>query len=103
MPTDEIVENTDQDNSVLVLREQGKSFTAIARDLGMPRSVDANAAFNRALRRRPAGEQESLRSHEMARLDALGERVRRRSDLDEAEVERRMRSLERLRKALNRT
>jgi hypothetical protein len=90
----------EQDDMVLVLREQGRSFAGIARTLGMDGGLQANAAFNRALRRRPVSEQEGVRSHEIARLDALGERLRQREDLDEAEVARKMRSLDRLRKNL---
>lgn len=88
------------DESALALRERGRSFARIARELGLDGVTQANAAFNRALRRRPAQEQETLRSHEMARLDALGERLRRRDDLDEVEMARRTRALERLRKSL---
>jgi hypothetical protein len=97
---DAVTASTDHDDNVLVLREQGRSFAGIARTLGLDSSTQANAAFNRALRRLPAGEQESVRTHEMARLDALGERVRQREDLDEVEMARRMRSLDRLRKTL---
>ena len=85
---------------MLALREQGRSFASIARELGLDGSLQASAAFNRALRRLSAAEQESTRSREVARLDALGERLRQRDDLDETEVARRMRSLDRLRKAL---
>jgi hypothetical protein len=101
-PSDESVEfeTSGRDESALALREQGRSFARIARELGLDGSTQANAAFNRALRRLPAGEQESVRSHEMARLDALGERVRQRNDLDEVELARKMRSLDRLRKTL---
>jgi hypothetical protein len=88
------------DDKVLVLREQGRSFAGIARALGLDGSTQANAAFNRALRRLPTEEQESVRGREMARLDALGDRVRQRTDLDEVELARRMRSLERLRRRL---
>jgi hypothetical protein len=62
--------------------------------------MQANAAFMAALRRLPAAEQESLRNHELARLNALDERLRQRSDLNETEMARRARSLERLRKRL---
>lgn len=92
--------DTDRDEKALAFREEGKTFAAIARELGLDGTIDANAAFNRALRRRPSGEQDGLRQREMARLDALGERVRQRVDLSEEEVARRMRGLERLRKAL---
>jgi hypothetical protein len=90
----------ERDDKVLALREDGRTFAGIARELGLKGTLDANAAFIRALRRRPASEQESLRTHEMARLDALAERVRRREDLDEAEVAKRIRSLDRLRKTV---
>ena len=93
-------DSDERDDRVLLLREEGRTFAGIARDLGFEGTLDANAAFIRALRRQPPTEQESLRSHELARLDALGERVRRRDDLDEVDVARRMRSLDRLKKAL---
>jgi hypothetical protein len=95
-----LADGPERDERVLALREEGRTYARIARELGIERTLDANAAFNRALRRRPSEEQDSLRSHEMARLDALAERVRRRSDLDEAEVSRRIRSLDRLKKTL---
>ncbi|MDA8301542.1 MAG: hypothetical protein M0005_08335 [Actinomycetota bacterium] len=89
-----------RDGEVLALREQGRSYATIARALGLEGAIQANTAFMKALRRLPSAEQESLRRHEMARLDALGERLRQRSDLDEAEKARRGRSLDRLRKRL---
>ena len=92
---------TERDGEVLALREQGRSFASIARALGFEGAAQANAAFIKALRRLPTADQESLRSHEMARLNALGERLRQRSDLDEAQMARRARSLERLRKRLS--
>jgi len=95
-----LADSAERDEKVLLLREEGRTFAGIARELGLEGTVGANAAFNRALRRRPPTEQESLRSHELARLDVLAERVRQRDDLDEAEVARRMRSLDRLRKTL---
>ncbi len=90
----------ERDSEVMALREQGRSFASIARDLGFEGATQANAAFMRALRRLPTAEQESLRSHEMARLNALGERLRQRRDLDDAEKERRGQRLDRLRKRL---
>jgi hypothetical protein len=92
--------SADHDERVLNLREEGRTFASIARALGLEGSLQANAAFNRALRRRPTDEQVSVRDHEMARLDALGERLRQRDDLSEADMARRMRSLDRLRKTL---
>jgi hypothetical protein len=96
-----VADSTERDDEVLVLRERGRSFASIARALGFEGASPANAAFNRALRRLPPSEQESLRGHEMARLDALGERLRQRQDLDEEEMARRARTLDRLRKKLS--
>jgi hypothetical protein len=62
--------------------------------------VEANIAFNRALRRRPSVEQEGLRSREMARLDALGERLRNRKDLDDEMLARQLHRIQHLRKTL---
>jgi hypothetical protein len=95
-----VADSPERDDQVLALRERGRSFAGIARALGFEGAGPANAAFNRALRRLPPSDQESLRSHEMARLDALGERLRQRQDLDEPEVARRARTLERLRQKL---
>lgn len=97
------LEGADNGSAVLALREQGRSFASIARALGLEGPIQANAAFMTALRRLPAAEQENLRGHELARLDALGERLRKRSDLDETEMARRARSLDRLRKRLSAT
>jgi hypothetical protein len=94
-------DQSDRDESALGLRERGRSFANIARVLGLDGAGQANAAFIRALRRRSAHEQETLRSHEMARLDALGERLRQRDDLDEVEIARRTRVLDRLRRSLS--
>jgi hypothetical protein len=89
-----------RDDQVLLLRDEGRSFAAIARELDYAGALEANAAFNRALRRRSAGEQAALRSREMARLDALGERLRRREDVSEEELARQLRGVKRLRKTL---
>lgn len=88
------------DDQVLRLREEGRSFANIARQLGLEGALQANAAFNRALRRQPEAEQESVRNHEMVRLDDLAERLRQRPDLDEVQLARRMRNLEQLRRTV---
>ena len=62
------------EDRALELRQQGKSFPAIARLLGYERGgYEALRAFKRALRRLPAVEQASLRQQEMARLVAMEE------------------------------
>jgi len=92
--------DTGRDDQVLFLRDQGKSFAAIALELDLTGALDANAAFNRALRRLTAVEQAALRSREVARLDALGERLRQRRDVSEDELARKLNGLQRLRKTL---
>jgi len=100
-PLGMVADSNERDDEVLALRERGRSFASIARDLAFEGASPANAAFNRALRRLTPSDQESARNREMARLDALGERLRQRQDLDEPEMARRTRTLERLRKKLS--
>jgi DNA-binding transcriptional MerR regulator len=90
-----------RDDHVLLLRDEGRSFAGIARALDLAGALEANAAFNRALRRRVPSEQAALRSRETARLDALGERLRKREDLSEEELARQLHGLKRLRKTLS--
>jgi DNA-binding transcriptional MerR regulator len=90
----------DRDEQALQLRDQGRPFASIAEILELTNAHAANAAFNRALRVRPRAEQESLRSRETARLDALAQRVRGRDDLSIEEVVRRLRGLKHQRKTL---
>src|SRR5580704_10173653 len=89
-----------RDDQVLLLRDEGRSFAGIARELDFAGALEANAAFNRALRRRTPAEQAAVRSREMARLDALGERLRNREDVSEEELARQLRGVKRLRKTL---
>ncbi len=93
-------EDAHRDEKALVLRDQGRSFAAIAQLLDLAGAIEANAAFNRALRLRSAAEQAALRSREMARLDALTERLRTREGVSEEELARQMHGVQRLRKTL---
>jgi hypothetical protein len=61
--------DVDRDEQTLSLRDGGRSFAGIAQVLGFDNARVANAAFNRALRRRPKTQQDWLRSREMMRLD----------------------------------
>ena len=90
----------DRDEQALVLRDQSRSFVGIAGILELDGPRAANAAFNRALRRRPKAECARLRSREEARLDILASRVRGRDDLSVEEVVRRLGSLKHQRKTL---
>ena len=91
---------TSTDDRALELRGQGKGLKAIARELGFQRASEANAAFNRALRRRPVDEQAVIRAAEQSRLDSLADAVRRKEELVEGDVEKRLRAIDRLRAAL---
>ena len=86
-----------RDDKALRLRASGKSFVAVAKALGYGRAHQANDAFNRALRRKPLGERESLRREELARLDTMAEGVRESQQLGPDDVIRRLRTVERLR------
>ena len=83
-----------------MLRDQGRSYAAIARVLDLAGAIDANAAVNRALRRHSATEQATLRSREMARLDTLSDRLRKREGVREEELARQLRGIQSLGKAL---
>jgi ribosomal protein S21 len=64
-------ESVERDRKALDLRVEGRSFSSIAKELEFPRAVDANEAFNRALRRCPAKERKGVVDRELKRLDAL--------------------------------
>jgi hypothetical protein len=90
----------DLDERALLLRDGGLSYARTATELDLAGALEANAAFNRALRRRTVSEQAALRSREMARLDALCLRLRRREGVSEEELARQLRGVRRLRKSL---
>lgn len=90
----------DRDERALTLRDQGWSFSEIARALDVDGASEAAAAFNRALGRRPDSEQAWLRSREVARLDALASRLRWRDDLSVEDVVRHLHILQHQRKML---
>ena len=89
-----------QDERVLELRAQRRSFAAIARIVGYERASQVPAAFNRALRRRPPQEQEALRRAELARLDAMTQRVRENKELTAEDAARKLDTVGRLRARL---
>lgn len=84
----------------MALREQGRSFAAIARTLGLKRAADAREAFLRELRSRPEEERPQLVEREMERLDRLEARIRER-DTDEPEkLQTRLTALAAMRQSL---
>jgi hypothetical protein len=88
------------DEQVVGLRTQGRSFAAIARTLGLEGARQAHEAFSGALRRRPAPERAELREAESVRLEALAESTRAREDLTPEQVNKRLRTIERLRQTV---
>jgi hypothetical protein len=65
------------EDRTLELRQEGRSFVAIADLLGYERGgYEAFRAFKRALRRRPPAERLSLRQQELSRLAFMEEGFR---------------------------
>jgi hypothetical protein len=92
--------SAEQDQEALELRLKGRAFSAIASELGMDRSSDANLAFNRALRRQPTLARDQIRADENRRLDRLAVAVRANGSLAEDEATKRLRTIELLRARL---
>lgn len=86
-------------DSVIQLRDAGKSYAAIARKLAMSSSVQAQAAFVNALRGRPEDERDALTARELARLEVLEHKIRDDAG-DPARTTQRLGALEKLRSAL---
>jgi hypothetical protein len=85
------------DERVLELRGQGRSFSAIAQLVGYSAATEAPTAFNRALRRRSAAEQKKLSAAEVKRLDELEKKVRSDGDMGDAAVEKKLKAVAHLR------
>jgi hypothetical protein len=85
-----------------VLRESGKSFSAIARTLGLERATDAHKSFMRALGTREDGERRQLIKNEETRLDDLEHRIRQRDAADAPKLERRLLALQNFRDDIRR-
>lgn len=90
----------DIDAQALQLRESGKSFSAIARTLGMDRATDAHTSFVRALGTKEGDEHKQLVKNEEARLDQLEQRIRERDAADVPKLERRLLGVQKLREAV---
>jgi hypothetical protein len=85
------------DEEALSLRENGESYSAIARLLELPRATAAHAAFTRALHHRSGSEREGLVQRENERLDQLETRIRTRDAADPDKIARRLAGVEVLR------
>lgn len=91
--------NTDQD--VLALREEGRSFSAIARHLGIRRARDVYVTFHRTLASRPEAERGELVRRELERLAVLEVRIRSRDAAEPEKMARRLEALEHMRQYLH--
>ena len=92
--------NRGSDEQALALRDSGKTYAAVASSLGFKRSVDAQAAFLRALRQQQGDERARLVQRESDRLDTLDTRIRTRDAADPEKMERRLLALSKLREKL---
>jgi hypothetical protein len=92
----DVRDSIERDRQALDLRAKGRSFAFIARELEFSRAVDANAAFNRALRRCPDAERGEVIAKEMKRLDALESA----DHSDDGNADRRARAIKGLRERL---
>lgn len=90
-----------RDHEVLRLRNTGRAFARISRDLKLQRPIDAQQAFRRAFYRLPSDEQELVRQQEAARLDRLATLVNADTAAPAEDRTRRLASIERLRTLLD--
>lgn len=88
------------DAEVLVVREGGASYSAIARTLTLGRAVDAHRSFVHALSAYDGDERKRLIASEVARLDRLERRIRDRDAADADKVRRRLLGVDKLREAM---
>jgi hypothetical protein len=84
----EVADSVGRDRKALDLRMEGRSFPFIAKELQFERAVDANEAFNRALRRSPDAERKKIVDTELKRLDNLASAQPADGDGDELTARR---------------
>ncbi len=89
-----------RDVEVLRLRNGGRAFARISRDLEFDRPHDAQLAFKRALLRLPASEQATVRKEETTRLNGMAARVEADTDRSPEERARRLKTIDRLRQLI---
>jgi hypothetical protein len=88
------------DHRALSLRETGRTFAAIARELGLKRSTDAQSAFVRAVKEQPPEQRVEILRRESDRLDLLEKRIRDRDREEPETMDRRLAALKKLREVL---
>ncbi len=92
--------NNHSDAEALALRESGKSYSAIARTLGLERATEAHRSYVRALGTHEGDDLRQLVKNEEARLDDLERRIRKRDAADVTKLERRLQGVQKLREAV---
>lgn len=90
------------DARVLAFREDGTSFSTIARLMELERAVDAHRCFVRALNAHQGEDRRRLVGNEELRLDRLEARIRDRDAADATKIARRLRGVTNLRVAMAR-
>ena len=85
------------DREVLRLRGTGQAFARISRELGLATAVDAQQAFQRAVRQLPTRERDQVYREEGSRLDLLAAQVHADSSFSVEDRDRRLAVVERLR------
>lgn len=88
----------DVGEKVIALRSEGKSFAAIAKAVGVERSLEAFGLYVEAVTHRPPAEQTKLRAQENKRLDVLERRTR--DTADPTARDRKLASIRKLRQRL---
>jgi hypothetical protein len=85
------------DTEVLALREQGESFSAIARTLELGRAIEAHRRLVHALSAYKGAERQRLVAREEVRLDELEQRIRDRDAAEPDKIERRILAVDKYR------
>ncbi len=85
------------DTEVLALREQGASYSAIARTLELGRAIEAHRRFVHAVSAFDGAERQQLVAREEARLDQLEQRIRDRDAAQPEKVKRRLLAVDKYR------
>ena len=89
-----------EDHNAVELRQTGKSFGSIAKELGYERPREAWLAFNRGLRSQDPAQQAVLRRDEMGRLQELTDAIKARADFSAEDQVRRLATVEKMRALL---
>jgi hypothetical protein len=96
-----MIDGPERDAQAYERRTAGRSYGAIARELGYDNAPAATAAFLRVLSSREADEQGPARVAEHARLDALAGHVQADTELTPAALTRRLAVIQRMHEAVD--